>query len=126
MRHFYYLHTNGEIIGKSALVVDADPQYFDSSFVRRVWETDSTDRGDAWIVVLEGLALGCNIEKARELSERWKLTEEDMHEVLSRVPVNEERTLGLMIFIEKILRKDPALVMNELAKKGPPIDPTRN
>ena len=33
----YYLHTNGHIILKSAIVYESDPEYFISPFVRKVW-----------------------------------------------------------------------------------------
>ena len=34
---YYYEHQNGRIIFKNAVVVDMDPHYFDSPFVKRVW-----------------------------------------------------------------------------------------
>ena len=55
MRWYYYLHTNGDLIGKNPAVVDGDPEYFDSSFVRRVWCIDTESRLDAWRVLIEAL-----------------------------------------------------------------------
>ena len=34
---YYYLHTNGQIIWKPKIVVDMDPEYFDSPMVIKYW-----------------------------------------------------------------------------------------
>jgi hypothetical protein len=34
---YYYLHTNGDVIGKNPTVVDSDPEYLNSSFVKKYW-----------------------------------------------------------------------------------------
>ncbi|MFH1721201.1 MAG: hypothetical protein ABH950_01205 [Candidatus Altiarchaeota archaeon] len=77
MIHYYYLHTNGDLIHKNAIVVDADPNYFDSDFVKKVWKLDDTDRGTAWVLCIEALALGARRERILELKEKWKLTDEN-------------------------------------------------
>lgn len=84
MKHYYYLHTNGDLIHKVAAVVDSDPQYFDSPFVRRVWTVDTEKRGDAWNLVIQALALGANKPRIKELQEVWGLTNEDAHEFAKR------------------------------------------
>lgn len=48
MRWFYYLHTNGNLIGRNPIVVDSDPEYFNSDFVRKVWEINTENRLDAF------------------------------------------------------------------------------
>jgi len=59
MKWYYYLYVNGNLIGKNPVVVDSDSSYFDSPFVKRVWVIETEDRGDAWKLCLEALAVGC-------------------------------------------------------------------
>lgn len=77
---YYYLHTNGDLIFKPAIVVESDPDYFDSDFVRKVWTVDTTDRGRSWIICIEALALGARENRIAELVAKWKLTDDDAHE----------------------------------------------
>lgn len=74
---YYYLHTNGDLIYKPASVMDSDPSYFDSSFVKKVWALDLSDRGDAYSMLLEAEAMGARVERIHELKAKWKITEED-------------------------------------------------
>lgn len=102
---YYYLHTNGNLIFKPAIVVD-DPEYFDSPFVKKVWRVDVKDRLCSWKIVLEGLSMGCSIPRARELAGKWKLTFKDSIELLKRTPrheVTKAMTEGMKIFIPEIL-----------------------
>lgn len=55
---YYYLHTNGSLIGKNPWVVDSDPQYFDSPFVSRVWHI--TNQADFDNMIIEARNLGAN------------------------------------------------------------------
>ena len=68
---FFYLHTNGALIYKR---LRPDP----SDFVRRVWKVDTRDRMCAWRILLETTALGANIERIRELAEKWKCNFADL------------------------------------------------
>lgn len=103
-KHYYYLHSNGDIIGKNPNVVDSDPQYFDSDFVKKVWCIDTEDRSTAWKVVLEGLALGAQDKRVKELADKWGLTFEDSVKALTHGCINTSLLLkGLEIFTEKIL-----------------------
>lgn len=36
-RWHYYLHINGDVIGKNPVVVDSDTEYFNSPFVKKYW-----------------------------------------------------------------------------------------
>jgi len=101
MKWYYYLHTNGDLIGKNPIVVTDD--YFDSPFVKEVWEIDTTNRGDAWTLVLEALALGANIDRVKELVNKWNLDLNDSFEMLIRLNPNERMKNGLEIFVNKIL-----------------------
>ena len=76
-KHYYYLHTNGDLIHKSAFVVDSDPQYFDSDFVKKVWTINTEDRGTLWILLTEALAMGARKDRIKELQEKWGATNED-------------------------------------------------
>lgn len=116
---YYYLHTNGDLINKNPVVVDSDPQYFDSSFVEKVWMIDLEERGDAWKLVLESLALGARIERVKELVEKWNLTKEDSFELLARTNadgsgVSQQMQDGLTMFVEKILGMDIETYWNEV------------
>jgi len=105
MDGYYYLHTEGNLIFKPAIIAD-DPHYFDSPFVKKVWCLDKTDRLCAWKIVLEALSMGCSISRARELAGKWKLTFDDSIELLKRTPRNEiteAMTKGMDIFIKEIL-----------------------
>lgn len=82
--HYYYLHTNGSLLHKNAFVVESDPQYFDSPFVKKVWKIDITNRMDVWILVIEAGALGANKERIQELANLWKLTNADAPEFAKR------------------------------------------
>ncbi len=102
---FYYLHTEGNLIYKPAIVAE-DPDYFDSPFVKKVWRLDVNDRLCAWRIVLEALSMGCNVGRARELAGKWRLTFKNSIELLKRTPRNEvtqAMTEGMRIFIKEIL-----------------------
>jgi len=103
---YYYLHQDGSLIGKNPAVVEHDDQYFNSPFVKKVWMIDLTKREDAWTLVLEALALGASLDRAKELAEKWKLTYEDSFEMLSRVKPTGEMKEGMKIMIEKIFKVD--------------------
>ncbi len=103
---YYYLHTNGNLIFKPVSVVDYDPCYFDSPFVKKFWRLDFTDRFDAWRLILEALSMGCRVERAKELAQKWGLTFEDSVELLKRTPpqkVTTDMMAGLGFLAEKIL-----------------------
>ena len=102
-RFFFYLHTNGDLIGKNSVVVDTDPKYFDSPFVKKVWEVDLDKREDGWKLILEALAFGANISPVKELAKRWELTFEDSKELLKRVELIDTMKKGLDRFVKEIL-----------------------
>ena len=106
MTGYYYLHTNGKLIYKPAIVVDSDPDYFNSNFVKKVWSVDPEDRANAWLIALEALASGLNISQAKELSAKWGLTLEDFCEFIMRNENPSELSKrGATVFAEKILNK---------------------
>lgn len=104
MKWLYYLHTNGDIIGKNP-IVNEDGGYFDSPFVKHVWEIDTENRADAWRLILQALNLGCSIPRAKEMIDKWGLTYEDSKHMLIALKdeLSPELKNGLCIFIDKFL-----------------------
>jgi len=99
---YYYLHTNGNLIYKKS----ADYRDFDESpFVKKYWELDIEDRRNAWMIILEALALGAEEKRIKELIDKWKITKKDkiMYEQHVSNPSQLEKT-G-MIMIEKLWNK---------------------
>lgn len=74
---YYYLHTNGELIFKRYLDDEQVADFRESDFVRMFWPVDMSYRGDAWTVLVEGLALGANKARVMELAEKWGCGDED-------------------------------------------------
>lgn len=113
---FYYLHENGDLIFKPQMVVESDPNYFDSPFVKRVWSLDLTDRKCAWKIVLEALANGANQSRVRELADKWGIIRTDLIELMMREPnPNDELKRGLRILITDVWDLDFDQVMDEIA-----------
>ena len=94
----YYLHTNSNLIYKPHGGVELD-----SPFVRKVWPCDTMDRASAWTIVLEALALGCRLERAKDLAKKWNLTKFDSYEMLRRVKPTDLMRKGFEVFIKEIL-----------------------
>ena len=117
-KYYYYLHTNGSLIGKPPIVVDNDPGYFDSPFVKHVWEIDLEDRATAWKLVIEALALNANIVRIKELVKSWALTEKDLPQFIMnwQHPTELQRN-GMDKFIKDILGKSPDAFWDSLLKK---------
>jgi len=99
----YYLHENGDLISKNP-VVDSDPEYFDSPFVKKVWRLDLENRGDAWNLILEALVLNADVDRVRDLAAKWHMTKEDGFEMMFRIKPTADQRKGLEIFCDKILR----------------------
>jgi hypothetical protein len=94
---FYYLHTNGDLIYKRF-----EPES-DSPFVRKVWALDVTDRAQAWTIALEALVMGADINRVKELADKWGLTLNDSFEFMAREASTPILKKGLVLFAEKIL-----------------------
>ena len=90
MKHYYYLHTNGGLIHKSALAVDSmgAGEYFDSDFVVTWWLVDDQKRSDAWNLCIFALKAGAKRGRVDQLIEKWKLTNEDAKEYCERVGIS--------------------------------------
>ena len=101
---FYYLHTNGELIFKRFKPDD------DSPFVRAICPVDLRDRYCAWRIVLEGFFYGARVDRLVDLAEQWKLTFEDLIELLKRTPcenITEGMKGGLPSFVAHVLKMTP-------------------
>jgi len=123
MEWYYYLHTNNDLIGKNPIVVDSDPEYFNSNFVARVWHIDTENRADAWTLVIEAFALGARIDKIKELTQKWNLTKEDLKRYIIRNPKPTDlQKDGMDKFIREILLIEPNTFWDNLLKEGPPND----
>ena len=106
MKWYYYLHTNGDLIGKNPFVVDSDTGYFDSDFVKRVWKTDTKKRKTLWIMMLEALAMGARVGRIREIAEKNDCDKADSIEMLKRMKPNNLMRKGMTIFVQEILNED--------------------
>lgn len=84
---YYYLHTNGDLIFKSGVAYN-DADFVDSDFVKAYWFIDSTNREDAWTVLVEALALGANKARVKELAEKWHCDDDDARIFAERVNVH--------------------------------------
>lgn len=84
MDGYYYLHTGGDLIFKPTSVVNADPEYFDSPFVRKVWPIDKKDRATAYITVIEAAVMGAHQNRLNHLIDHWGLTDDDAKEFCQR------------------------------------------
>lgn len=100
MNGYYYLHSESKnLIFKPEVCVESDPQYFDSPFVQKVWRVDSELRMDAWTVLLEALALGCNANCIIELAKKWNANYTDSIEMLKHCEPSGLMRDGMELFI---------------------------
>ena len=76
MKHWYYLHTNGDLIHKNDYD-GAAADFRESDFVKAFWMIDTKDRESVWALLVEALALGAKQERINELSEKWGCDDKD-------------------------------------------------
>ena len=55
---YYYLHVNGSVIWKPKIVVESDPQYFESNMVVSYWKVESKRDYDNMITKAKDLNAG--------------------------------------------------------------------
>jgi len=121
VKWFYYLHVNGDLIGKNPLVADRDPTYFDSPFVRAHWLMDTDDRSTAWSLLIEALDLAAGVARVKDLAAQWGCNLEDLPHYLIRNPdPTAKQRRGLRRFIEQVLGLDVEKTFDNLLAKGPP------
>lgn len=118
MKWIYYLHQNGDLIGKNPIVAAGDASYFDSPFVKKVWWIDTDHRDTLWTLMLEALGLGARVYRVREIAEKQKCDKADSIEMLTWMKPNELMRKGMSIFIKEILDMDVKKYWKELIALG--------
>lgn len=63
VKHYYYLHENGKVIHKPAIVVEMDPDYFDSPFVKKVWAVKTLE--DLYRFILDLKKMRIDVPKGK-------------------------------------------------------------
>jgi len=106
MKWIYYLHQNGDLIGKNPIVEARDASYFDSPFVKKVWWIDTVKRETLWTMMLEALTMGAKVDRVREIAEKNKCDKGDSIEMLVRLKPNDLMRKGMAIFIKEILNEN--------------------
>ena len=115
---YYYLHTNGDLIGKNPVVVDSDPEYFDSPFVRKVWKIDLINRSDAWKMILEALMKGARTDRVKELAAKWGMDFDDSMDFLAQFEPQDIHREGMEKFVGLIFNMDPDDYWEKVLKEG--------
>lgn len=96
---YYYLHTNGDVIGKNPVAVEGDVQYFDSPFVVDYWLIDTEDRESLVGMLIElkrfqekgDDQIGrLTLKRIKEIEEASNITEKD-YECFRRIKAGEDR-----------------------------------
>ena len=120
MKWYYYLHTNGDLIGKNPMAYN-ELDFTGNPFVKRHWYIETEDRGDAWTLAIEAFALGARISKIKALTEKWSLTKKDLKEYILRNPhPSKLQKDGMNKFIQLILCIEPNVFWDSLIQEGPP------
>ena len=120
MKWYYYLHENGDLIGKNPVAYN-ESDFAGNDFVTKHWYIETEDRGDAWTLVIEAFALGARIDKIKDLAVKWSLTKEDLKKFIIRnlKPTNLQKD-GMDKFIQLILCIKPNEFWDNSLKEGPP------
>lgn len=118
MKWIYYLHQNGDLIGKNPAVVAGDASYFDSPFVKKVWWIETDERYTLWTMMLEALAMGARVARIKEIAEKNKCDKADSIEMLKQMKPNDLMRTGMTIFIKEILGMDVKEYWKEVGALG--------
>ena len=118
MKWIYYLHQNGDLIGKNPFVVTGDANYFDSPFVKKVWWINTEERDTLWTMMLEALAMGVRVGRIREIAESNNCDKADSIEMLTRIKPNDLMRKGMTIFVQGILNEDIGKYWKEIEALG--------
>jgi len=108
MTGYYYLHTDGNLIFKRFC---PDP----SDFVRKIWPVDISNRANAWRIILEALALKGNINRIKELAEKWNCDLQDLVKYMVKTKPSDLEIDGLKLYFENIAMVDYDKWMDWLA-----------
>ena len=80
---YYYLHTNGDLIHKSKHADISD--FEESDFVKSWWVIDLDNRADVYNMLIRASMLGIRKERLDELTNKWKITDNDTENYVKRV-----------------------------------------
>lgn len=83
---YYYLHTNGDLIFKNA-IVGSEADFTESDFVKAYWFIDPAYREDAWTVLVEALAFGAEKERIMTLAKKWKCDDTDAQKFAEHINI---------------------------------------
>jgi len=101
MSEYYSLYTNGDLVYSYSNI-----PYVRSSLVVHVWPADQSSRANAWKILLESLALGANIDRVRELAQKWKCDEDDFNLLLVNSKLSALMKEGVPLFFKEVLGKE--------------------
>ena len=87
IRGWYYLHTNGDLIYKSADIDGVVADIRESDFARMLWPCEPEDRAVAWRMLVEATALKATPARVNELAARWACDDADADEYAGRIGV---------------------------------------
>jgi len=118
MKWIYYLHQNGDLIGKNPIVEARDASYFDSPFVKKVWWIETNKRETLWTMMLEALAMGARVGRVREIAEKNDCDKADSINMLTKIKPNDLMRKGMTIFVQDILNEDIGKYWKEIGALG--------
>src|SRR3990172_11287423 len=72
---YYYLHQNGDLIYKDASFFSVED--LESDLIRAAWPLNPKRRANAWLLLIEAGAQGANLNRIKELAEKWGVNNED-------------------------------------------------
>jgi hypothetical protein len=102
-RHQYYLHENGQLIHKPITAIIEGDLVRDWFWGPR-WTINTENRGACWLLCIEAAALGANIDRIKDLADKWGLTFEDSINFLAWMGKPEDwQKKGLELFVTEVL-----------------------
>lgn len=82
MEKAIYLHSNGSLIEKTAIVYNLDPSYFTSPFVMKVWYRVNEYQKDDWVMMLkDAIGKGALPLEIKRVGLENGLTNNDIEEI---------------------------------------------
>ena len=77
-----YLHSNGNLIEKRAVVYNSDPSYFTSSFVMKVWHRINEYKKEDWrMMLIDAIIKGALPLEIKRVGLENGLSEEDINKI---------------------------------------------
>lgn len=103
MNAHYYLHSESRDLIHKRLPIDP------SDFTEKIWSIDTSNRADAWTIILEALALDAGTKRITELAKTWECDARDLLEFMVRDPNggSDLQRKGVRLFLSEIVGVDP-------------------